>query len=135
MPEHFIRTETGEAPEDFYSQVGFSGSHSKVLALVNAGTFDIGVLNYRVYDEASSEAKANTLILWKTPSYPDYHFVVPPDLDEVFGSGFSDDLQTVLLALPKELCELAFSRSGLIAASNEQFKPVEDAARSVGLVR
>lgn len=135
MPEHFIRAETGLAPGDFYSEVGFSGSHSETLALVNAGAFDLGVIDYRVYDAAPPEAKANTLILWQTPNYPDYHFVVQPDLDDVFGNGFTDDLQEALVTLSGEVCERAFSRSGLIPAANEQFAVVEEVARSVGLVR
>jgi len=135
MPEHFIRAATGAGPGEFFSQVGFSGSHRKTLALVNVGTFDLGAINYRVYDAATPEAKANTFVLWTTPTYTDYNFSVRPDLDEVFRKGFTDDLERVLLGMPKHAIERALSRSGLIPASNEQFAAIEEAARSVGLVR
>jgi phosphonate transport system substrate-binding protein len=75
------------------------------------------------------------VVLWKTPSYPNYQITVRPDLDEAFRSGFTEDLQKVLLELPGDLCEQVFSRSGLVAASNEQFDGIEERARSAGLLR
>ncbi|MDP6369416.1 MAG: phosphate/phosphite/phosphonate ABC transporter substrate-binding protein, partial [Planctomycetota bacterium] len=38
MPEHFIRTATGQAPEDFFGSPNhYSGSHDKTARLVEAG--------------------------------------------------------------------------------------------------
>ncbi|MDP9441745.1 MAG: phosphate/phosphite/phosphonate ABC transporter substrate-binding protein, partial [Actinomycetota bacterium] len=39
MPEYFL-DEAGVAPGDFAGQPGFSGSHDKTIALVEAGTFE-----------------------------------------------------------------------------------------------
>lgn len=134
MPEHFIRAATGGTPGEFYSQVAFSGSHRKTLALVNAGSFDLGAINSRVYDAAAPDEKVDTLVLWKTPSYANYSFSVRPDLDDIFRAGFSDELQQALLAMPRNATEGALSRSSLITASNDQFAAIEDAARRLGLV-
>jgi phosphonate transport system substrate-binding protein len=100
MPESLILKETGGPPREFYSRVGFSGSHARTLKLVNAGDFDVGAIDHRAYDAAASEAKAETLVLWKTPAFPTHGFILRPDLDEVFRRGFTDDLQEVLLELP-----------------------------------
>ena len=73
--------------------------------------------------------------------YPFRHRILENTLKKAKGNKrqivkkISDDLQKVLMALPKVLCEEAFSRSGLIAASNDQFEDIEEAARGVGLVR
>ena len=43
MPEHFIRQAfEGKAPREVFERVGFSGDHSKTLALVQAGSYEVG---------------------------------------------------------------------------------------------
>jgi len=135
MPEFYIRQATGESPQQFYAEVGFSGNHPATLAAVNSGAFDVGVLNYRVYDQASEAERNNTVAIWKTPPYPDYNLSVRPDLDERFGKGFTARLARAFLALPSEICQRSFSRSRMIPASNADFAAIEQTARQLGLAR
>ena len=37
MPEFFLRKAYGEAPDEFFSRVGFSGNHTRTVRLVEAG--------------------------------------------------------------------------------------------------
>lgn len=135
MPEYFIRQATGKEPKDFFREVGFSGTHPKTLAQVNSGAVQVGVLNYTVYDKAKPEEKANTIVIWKTPTYADYNFTVRADLDETFGQGFKEKLKAALLAMPSDLTERCFTRKKLIPASNADFQGIEETAKSLGLAR
>ena len=48
MPEHFIRQAfEGKAPREVFKRVGFSGDHSKTLALVQAGSYEVGAMNFQ----------------------------------------------------------------------------------------
>jgi len=135
MPEFFIRENTGKAPEDFFSQVGFSGTHDGTLAAVNTGTFQVGATNYGVFDRAEPAEKANVFILWTTPYYADYNFTIRPNLDETFGEGFTKKLEAAWLAMPSNLCDESFSRDSMIPAKNADFGKIEQTARKLGLVR
>ena len=135
MPEFFIREATGQAPNEFFSRIGFSGTHPRTIAMVNSGTFDIGALNYKVYDKADAVEKANTFILWKTPVYTDYNFTVLGDLDATYGAGFTEKLARAFLAMPSDLCEKSFSRRRMIEAKNSDYRKIEETARSLGLAR
>jgi len=135
MPEHFLREHTGQAPDAFFSAVGFSGNHPATLAAVNSGAFDVGALNYRVYDAAAPEDRARTFVLWRTPPYADYNLSARADLDERFGAGFAAALQRAFLEMPEGLCERSFARSKMVPARNADFADVEGIARDLGLVR
>ena len=50
MPEFFFRQETKKSPEQLFSRVGFSGDHSKTIQLVQTGAYEVGVLDYTVYE-------------------------------------------------------------------------------------
>jgi phosphonate transport system substrate-binding protein len=135
MPEYFIRRESGEDPQSFFSDVGFSGNHPATLAAVNTGAFEIGALNYRVYDNAAPEDRSNTRVIWKTPLYADYNLTSRADLDRMFGKGFTRRLQKAFLEMPTDLCERSFSRSRMIAANTEDFAMIEQTAKELGLAR
>lgn len=135
MPEFFIRKFTGKSPKEFYGTVGFSGSHPATLAAVNSGAYDVGAMNYKTYEKAADEAKANTVLIWKTPYYADYNLTAHPDIDKKFGDGFTAKLKAAWLAMPKELCETSFHRSGMIEAKNSDFAKIEDTAKSLDLAR
>ena len=50
MPEFYIRETFGEQPDEFFSRVGFSGNHTRTLRLVEAGTYEVGALNFQVWE-------------------------------------------------------------------------------------
>nr|WP_300306427.1 putative selenate ABC transporter substrate-binding protein [Halomonas sp.] len=138
MPDYYLRERFSEAPEKIFSRVGFSGDHSRTLALVEAGTYDIGALNYAVWDAAMQDGLVDTSkvhVIWETPTYPDYQWTLRGDADEHYGDGFSEQVRQALLDMDDpELLE-SFPRSGFIPADNPMYAPIEDVAESLGLLR
>ncbi|CAH0992970.1 putative ABC transporter phosphite binding protein PhnD1 [Sinobacterium norvegicum] len=138
MPEYYIRKNTGLAPDKAFARVGFSGDHSRTIALVEAGSFDLGAVNYKVWDKAVAEGRVDTekvTVIWTTPSYPDYHWTIRGDVDSQYGEGFSQRLQQVLIDIKQPVILEAFPRSGFIEADNNDFAPIESVARELGLMR
>lgn len=69
MPEHFLRERFGEAPDTLFSRVGYSGDHSRTIALVEAGTWDLGAVNYSVWEAAVADDRVDTdkvEVVWAT---------------------------------------------------------------------
>ena len=138
MPEHYLRQRFGEDPEETFSRVGFSGDHSRTIALVEAGTYDIGAVNFSVWDAAVEDGRVDTdkvQVIWTTPSYPDYQWTLRGDADERFGDGFTDDVRQVLLDMTDPELLASFPRSGFIPADNSMYAPIEEVAENLGLVR
>ncbi len=137
MPDHFIREETGKAPEEFFSRVGFSGDHSQTLRLVASGAYQVGALNFAVWDQAVAEGapEVETVrIIWRTPSYPDYNWTIRGDLDDRFGEGFADRVQAALVGMTDPDLLASFPREGFVPASNEDYAPIEEVARALDLL-
>ncbi|MBY6028278.1 putative selenate ABC transporter substrate-binding protein [Halomonas sp. DP8Y7-1] len=138
MPEHYLRERFDAAPEELFTRVGFSGDHSRTIALVEAGTYDIGAVNFKVWDAALANGDVDTDkvdVIWSTPSYPDYQWTLRGDADETFGAGFTDRVRQALLSMDDpELLE-SFPRSGFIPADNDMYAPIESVAENLGLLR
>lgn len=139
MPEYFIRSLGGATPSEFFSQpFGFSGSHDRTVELVTAGTFQVGAVNYKVFDRWVAEGKADpeqVKVIWKTPYYADYNFTAHPDLEALFGEGFTQRLQQALVDMTDPQLLAAFPRDGMIPAKDEEFDGILAVARELGMVR
>lgn len=140
MPEYFIRQNSGKSPQEFFGteELNFSGSHDKTAKLVEAGTFQAGVLSYTTYDRMVAEGKLDPEVcvkIWTTPGYPDYNWTAHPVLDERYGAGFTDKLQAALVGMkdPK-LLEAAQRPDGIIQAANADFQPIHDLAVELGFL-
>ena len=137
MPEFFIRKAFGMGPNEVFSRVGFSGDHTKTLELVQAGAYQVGALNYKVWE---NELKAGHVdpdkvrVIWRTPTYPDYNFSVRGDVDKQFGAGFTAKLTKALLDMKDPKLLAAFPRSAFIPASNSDYLPVEQVGKAIGLL-
>ncbi len=139
MPEHFIRQNTGESPDDFFGQLSnFSGSHDKTAKLVEAGTYQAGALNYATYDSMVADGKldpSKCIKIWTTPDYADYNWTAHPSLDQTYGSGFTSKLQKALVDMSEPELLAAVSRpDGLIAATNEDFASIHKLAVDLGFL-
>ncbi len=137
MPEYHIRQQFGKAPDEVFSKVGFSGNHSKTVALVQSGAYQVGATNFKVWKRELAEGKIdpNKLsIIWKTPGYPDYQWTIRGDVDARFGAGFKDKVQAALLNMKDPDLLASFPRKGFIAATNSDFQPILDTARELKLV-
>ena len=137
MPEYHLREITGQAPQDFFSDVGFSGDHGQTLRLVASGAYDVGALNYSVYEQALTEGAPEVetaTVIWRTPPYPDYNWTIRGDVDARWGEGFADRVQAALIALDDAEILESFPRSAFIEASDALYAPIEDTARDLDLI-
>ncbi|WP_373036713.1 putative selenate ABC transporter substrate-binding protein, partial [Sulfurimonas sp.] len=102
MPEYFIREHLRKAPSEVFSKVGYSGNHTKTIALVQSGAYQVGAVNFKVWDSELKSGKIDTSkvkIIWQTPTFPDYQFTAHGDLDATYGDGFTKRLKETLLNL------------------------------------
>lgn len=137
MPEFHIRQKFGKAPDEVFERVGFSGDHSRTIALVQSGAYQVGAVNFKVWDNEMKAGKidpSNIRIIWKTPPYPDYQWTIRGDLDARFGAGFAARVSQALLNLKDPDLLASFPRSGFIPAGNDDYAPIEEVGKSVGLL-
>ncbi|MFQ6031209.1 MAG: putative selenate ABC transporter substrate-binding protein, partial [Dehalococcoidia bacterium] len=73
-----------------------------------------------------------------TPAYFDYNWTVGSKLDEEYGDGFTGRLRAALLALNYQehdkILEL-FSTQRMIESNNDNYRDIENVARSLGIIR
>nr|WP_290577338.1 putative selenate ABC transporter substrate-binding protein [Ketobacter sp.] len=137
MPEFYLREHFQAAPEAIFSKVGFSGDHSQTIAQVQAGAYQVGAVNYSVWDTELAEGKidpAKVKVIWTTPTYPDYQWTVRGDVDQHFGAGFKARLRDALLNMKDPDLLASFPRQSFVPASNADYAPIEDTAKAIGLL-
>lgn len=137
MPEFHIRSAFKKAPQKVFSRVGFSGDHSRTIALVQSGSYQVGATNFAVWNRDVKSGKIDTSkvsVIWRTPSYPDYQWSIRGDVDAKFGAGFTDKVKGSLLSMTDPELLKSFPRSSFIPASNADYAPIENTAKSIGLI-
>lgn len=137
MPELFLRRQLQVTPDEIFSRIGFSGNHSRTIALVQSGAYQVGAVNYQVWEQELAEGKIDRSkvdIFWITPEYPDYHWTVRGDLDRQWGKGFTKKLRRALLELKDPELLAAFPRSSFIPASDNDYDLLEVSAKAIGLL-
>ena len=137
MPEFHIRKNFGKSPNKVFSRVGYSGDHSRTIALVQSGVYAVGAVNFKVWEnelKAGKIDKSRIKIIWRTPPYPDYQWTIRGDVDKRFGKGFSDKVGASLLAMKNPELLKAFPRSAFIPAKNSDYAPIEQVGKSIGLI-
>jgi phosphonate transport system substrate-binding protein len=137
MPRYYL-IKSGINPEKDFSKFSFSGAHDATAAWVEAGRVDAGALNFLVWDKLVSNKKVDTekvVVFWTTPPYVDYVWTVRAGLDQ----GLVEKISKAFLKLNYENAEdrklLDLHRTkGYIPAKDEQWKSLEDAAVTTGLI-
>ena len=138
MPEYFIREAFGTAPRKIFKRVGFSGDHSKTLALVQAGSYEVGAMNYKVWRKEVDAGKVDpnkVQVIWRTPGYPDYNWTIRGDVEKTYGKGFIKKIQHALIKITDPAILDAFPRSSFIPADNSMYQSILDTAMEVGIIR
>ena len=141
MPEYFIRKSTGKSPQELFEKpVGFSGSHDKTIELVTSGQYQVGAVNYRVYDQRVAQKKTDpdvVRVIWRTPRYADYNWSAQTrSRSRSTGAGFTDRLTKALIDITDPALLAALPRERLIPASNDAYRKHHrdrQAARHVAL--
>ncbi len=137
MPEYFIRQHFQKAPKSIFKRVGFSGDHSKTIALVQSGSYQVGAVNFKVWKHELKEGKIDTSqvqIIWKTPTYVDYNWTVRGDADKKFGQGFTSKLQDALITMHDKTLLDSFPRKQFIKADNSMYATILETAIEVGII-
>jgi phosphonate transport system substrate-binding protein len=138
MPEYFVRRHFGKVPRDVFKRVGFSGDHTKTLALVQSGSYEVGALNFKVWQkevEAGNVDPHKVQVIWRTPTYPDYNWTIRGDVEQTYGQGFIKKVQQALLDIQEPAILNAFPRSRFIKADNTMYQPILDTATAIGIIR
>ena len=143
MPQAYLEQAGVDIETDFRGEVGFSGNHDAILKLVEAGTYEVGVLNEQVWIDRLAAGAVDTdkvVQIWRTPPYYNYHWVISPEVDERYGEGFAERVQAALLALDpavpehKEILDL-FGAERFIVTTNENYADIEAVGRSIGKIQ
>jgi len=143
MPQYFLG-KAGVKLSDFAGGApGFSGSHDATIALVQSGAYDAGAVNEQVWRSSLHDGKANrskVIAIWKTPGYPDYHWIAQPNLDQRFGAGFTTRLQKAILSWrpadpeQKQILSL-FGAQQFTGANAAAYGQIEQVGRQIGKIR
>lgn len=137
MPEYYLREFFEKSPKQIFKRVGFSGDHSRTIAQVQSGSYLVGAVNFKVWENELKAGKIDNRkisVIWETPTYPDYQWTVRGDVDAQFGQNFKQNLTRALLEMKDPALLASFPRQSFVPASNKDFEPVEDVARSIGLI-
>jgi phosphonate transport system substrate-binding protein len=138
MPRYFLLKEGINADKDF-SRVAYSGAHDATLAFVASGRADAGVLNASVWEKLVEKGDPNARavkVLATTTPYYDYNWTVRGDLDPVIVKKLTEAFLKLDPKNPahKEIMELQRA-SRFIPSKPENYKGIEEAARSAGLLK
>lgn len=137
MPQFFIERNLGKRPEDLFKRVGFSGDHSRTVTQVEAGVYQVGAVNYKVWDsmvEAGKVDASKVQVVWESPAYPDYQWTIRGDVNKTYGDDFKAKVTKVLLEMKDPDLLSSFPRQSFVPADNEDYQPVEDVAKAIGLI-
>jgi phosphonate transport system substrate-binding protein len=142
MPQYYL-SQAGVGLGDFKGEPGFSGSHDTTIELVEAGSYQAGVVNEQVWLSSVSSGDIDldkVQVIWRTPAYYDYHWVIRPDVVERFGDGFVDRVTQAFTQLDnnnpdhKEILDL-FSAERFIVTENGNYLQIETVGRDIGLIK
>jgi phosphonate transport system substrate-binding protein len=138
MPEYFIRKEfAGRGPDEIFSRVGFSGDHSRTIQLVQSGAYEVGALDFTVWDLDNKAGKIDpkqVSVIWTSPTFPDYQWTVRGDVEKVYGAGFKEKLRAAILAIDDPAILKQFARSKFIPAKNADYAPIEEVGKATNLL-
>jgi phosphonate transport system substrate-binding protein len=137
MPEFHIREQFNMAPEQAFARVGFSGDHSQTIAQVQAGAYQVGAVNYQVWETELASGKidpSKVSVIWRTPTYPDYQWTIRGDVDARYGDNFKVRVTQALLNMTDPDLLASFPRQSFIPASNQDYAPIENTAQAIGLL-
>ncbi len=142
MPQYFLE-KAGLKLTDFKGEVGFSGDHDKTIKLVEAGTYEVGAVNEKVWLKrvSAKEVDLNKVqVIWRTPAFYDYHWIINPQVKQRYGEDFTKKVQNAFLKLnpnvpeQKEILDL-FQAQKFITTKNQNYNQIEEIGRGIGKIK
>ncbi|RTR36484.1 putative selenate ABC transporter substrate-binding protein [Shewanella canadensis] len=137
MPQFFIERNLGKKSEDVFTRIGFSGDHSRTITQVQAGAYQVGAVNYKVWETAVENGTVDlekVNVIWQSPAYPDYQWTVREGVDKKFGAGFKAKIEAALLGMKDPDLLKSFPRHSFVPAENADYEPIESVAKAIGLI-
>lgn len=137
MPQSFL-DQAGVTLDDLEGEPGFSGAHDKTIALVEAGTYEVGALNSQVWKskvEAGEVDLDKVQLILETPTYFDYHWVARPELGEDIQQKIVDALSNLDPSNPDHATILEFfGAESFIGTESANYADIESVGRESGLI-
>jgi phosphonate transport system substrate-binding protein len=141
MPQFFLG-EAGVTLDQFDGEVGFAGSHDAVLAVVEAGSYETGVLAEAVWESRLEEGAVDSdrvVRVFTTPPYGNYHWLLHPSAPDRFGDDIETRVRNALLSLSMDDPDHAeilglFEAGAFIAADASFYDSTEAIGRELGVI-
>ena len=138
MPRWFL-LQQGIDPDKDFKRVAFSGAHDATALQVAGGKVDAGAMNISVWHKMLEEKKldpSQIKVFYTTPPYYDYNWTVCGDLDPALVQKLQDAFLGLDPTQPAHKAILDLQRaSKFIPTTPENYKSIEQAARSAGLLK
>ncbi|MFP5283949.1 MAG: putative selenate ABC transporter substrate-binding protein [Actinomycetes bacterium] len=142
MPAYYL-DQAGVHPEHgFAGTPGLSGSHDKTIDLVASGTYQAGAVNEQVWQARLAAGTVDpeaVQVLFRTPPYADYHWLLSPRAVEQFGADFPSRVSAALTGLDAadpadaDVLEL-FGAKRFVPTTAANYTRIEQIGRQLGLV-
>ena len=141
MPQYYLG-QAGVELSEFKGEAGFSGSHNTTIELVEAGSYEAGSLNEQVWlssVESGDVDLERVQVIWRTPAFYDYHWVIRPDVVERYGDDFITRVSQAFTQLNidnpdhKEILDL-FSAQAFIVTEDGNYLQIESVGQEIGLI-
>jgi len=141
MPQYYLG-QAGVELSEFKGEAGFSGSHNTTIELVEAGSYEAGSLNEQVWlssVESGDVDLERVQVIWRTPAFYDYHWVIRPDVIERYGDDFITRVSQAFTQLDidnpdhKEILDL-FSAQAFIVTEDGNYLQIESVGQEIGLI-
>lgn len=142
MPAYFLLQARVDVDKDFVGPPGYSGSHDKTIDLVQSGSYQAGAVNEQVWNERASQGKvdqAKVKVVFRTPAFHDYHWVLGPSAEKEFGAGFAQKVTQAFLSLdpanPQDAQILSlFGATKFVPTDVANYAQIEQVGRRLGLI-
>ena len=143
MPQYYLNKASVQLKDFKGGAPGFSGSHDSTLMLVQSGSYEAGALNEQVWESNKRRGRVDpskVVLIWKTPSYYDYHWLAQGNLDKKFREGFTQELTNFFINCSKKdknqkkILEL-FGANKFILSKNENYNKIEMIGREIGKIK
>jgi phosphonate transport system substrate-binding protein len=142
MPQYFLQ-QAGVTLEDFREAPRFSVTPEYAIQQVEAGAYEVGAVNEAVWQQKVDINGVNldeVYVIWRTPPYFNYHWVIHPKIQEKYGQDFVQKLQQAFLNLDpsipneKEILDL-FDTDRFILTDNQNYILIEEMSREIDLIQ
>jgi phosphate/phosphite/phosphonate ABC transporter binding protein len=138
MPRSFLLQANIDPDKDF-KRVAYSGAHDATIASVVGGRVDAAALDITVWRKFVEEKKVDTTkvnVFFTTPPYFNYNWSVHADMPAALRERITKALLDLSMATPEGKEILTLNRATkYIATKPENYKNLESAGRSAGLIK